>query len=528
MTPERWQKIEHLYHSALEQDDRAAFLRAACLGDEVLRQEVEKLLDCDARAEHFVEAPALVVAAQLHSGEQSQSGEAIKMYDTSSPIEVDSSMRESESLATAPIFIGDYRVIRKIGEGGMGVVYEAEQQHPRRFVALKVIRGGRIIGENQIKLFQREVRALARLKHPGIAAIYESGSTNDEQYYFAMELVHGVPLLEYVKGQKDTSRQTPGGIRKRLKLFLKVCDAISYAHQRGVIHRDLKPANILVTDESERQSLNRSLSGYVEIKVLDFGLARVIDDDGACGSSVSELGLIKGTLPYMSPEQVCGDPESIDVRTDVYGLGVILYELLTERFPYKVEWTALPQVIRVICEEMPKSPSRVWRETGGQEGKKTGRVDRDLETIVLKALEKDPERRYQSAAAMAEDVERYLTNRPIEARPPSAFYQFRKLVARHKTPFALLAIVFVLLLGFTVMMAVQSARLAHEELFSRRLLYAAHMNLAMKAWEALDIGQMQELIESHIPKPGEEDMRGFEWYYLWRLYHQELLTIKGP
>src|SRR5262249_22335457 len=338
-----------------------------------------------------------------------------------------------------PIFIGDYRLIRKLGEGGMGVVYEAEQQRPRRPVALKVIRGGRLVDEYQVRLFQRETQALARLKHPGIAAIYESGGAEDGQHYFAMELVRGVPLLDYVKGIRLTGEQPPSSIRRRLELFLKVCDAISYAHQRGVIHRDLKPANILVADESEGQSLGGSRIIRVEVKVLDFGLARITDADGTDVSGLSQTGHIKGTVPYMSPEQVRGNPGQIDVRTDVYSLGVFLYELLAERLPYNFEHTTVPQAIRIICEETPKPPSHVWSEASDW------KIDRDVETIALKALEKDPERRYQSAAAMAEDVERYLKNQPIRSRPPSTFYRFHKLVARHKAPFALLVAVVVLL-----------------------------------------------------------------------------------
>ncbi|MGH9844634.1 MAG: serine/threonine protein kinase, partial [Blastocatellia bacterium] len=206
-------------------------------------------------------------------------------------------------------------------------------------------------------------------------------------------------------------------------------------------------------------SLSGSGLSRVEVKVLDFGLARITDADGNGASGLSEAGQIKGTLPYMSPEQVRGNPGEIDVRTDVYALGVILYELLTERLPYEIPRAALPQAIRIICEETPKPLSR---ETRDRESGKTERIDRDLETIALKALEKDPERRYQSVAAMAEDVERYLTNQPILARPPSALYQFRKLVARHKAPFAFLAALFVLLLGFATTMAVQSARIARE------------------------------------------------------------------
>src|SRR5262249_32899744 len=216
-------------------------------------------------------------------------------------------------------------------------------------------------------------------------------------------------------------------------------EAIGYAHQRGVIHRDLKPANILVADESEGQSLGSSIVSRVDVKVLDFGLARITDEDGAGASGLSQAGQIRGTVPYMSPEQVRGDTTQIDVRTDVYALGVILYELLTERLPYEFQHTSLRQAIRIICEESPTPPSRAWSEKRDRESGKTEWIDRDVETIVLKALEKDPKRRYQSVAAMTEDVARYLTNQPIHARPSKALYQFRKLVARNKAPFALLA-----------------------------------------------------------------------------------------
>ncbi|MGH9842026.1 MAG: serine/threonine-protein kinase, partial [Blastocatellia bacterium] len=267
MPPERWQQIEQLYHAALECDTtrREAFLNQACAGDEAMRGKVEKLLAAHEQADSFLSKPILEVAARLHAEGQARSNQAMgqamglaaEIFDALSPTRGPSST-ESGSLPLTPIFIGDHRILRKLGEGGMGVVYEAEQRHPRRLVALKVIRGGRLVDEYQVKLFQREVQALARLKHPGIAAIYESGLTDDGQHYFAMELVRGIPLLDYVKGRRRTGAQSSGSIRQRLELFLKICGAISYAHQRGVIHRDLKPANILVADESEGQSLSGS------------------------------------------------------------------------------------------------------------------------------------------------------------------------------------------------------------------------------------------------------------------------------
>src|SRR5262245_2724929 len=468
MTTERWQCVERLYHTALERDtdERAAFLADACAGDEALRCEIESLLRCDARAENFIEAPALEVAARLRAEDQTQSqqarGQAAEMIDTAPGPDVGLAPPGSGLLSATPIFIGDYRLLRKLGEGGMGVVYEAEQQNPRRLVGLKIIRGGRLVDEYQVKLFQREAQALARLKHPGIAAIYEAGRADDGRHYFVMELVRGIPLLDYVKGHRLTGAQAPCNIRRRLELFLKICEAISYAHQRGVIHRDLKPANILVPEESEGQSLDGPGLRRDEVKVLDFGLARIMDEDGAGASGLSQAGQVKGTLPYMSPEQVRGVPDQIDVRADVYALGVILYELLSERLPYDLEHVTLPQAIRIICEVAPKPLNRAWGESRDRESRKTERIDRDVETIALKALEKDPERRYRSAAAMAEDVTRYLTNQPIQARPPSALYQIRKLVARHKVPFASLGTVFALLLGFAITMAALSARIARE------------------------------------------------------------------
>jgi serine/threonine protein kinase len=332
---------------------------------------------------------------------------------------------EASTPATPPLpdRIGTYRVVRRLGEGGMGIVYEAEQQTPKRPVAIKVVRGGYAGDEYRVRLFQREAQTLGRLRHPGIASIYEAGQTGEGQHFFVMELVRGVPLLDFVRERAVDRKQ-------RLELLRGVCDAINYAHQRGVIHRDLKPSNILVTPEGSP-------------KILDFGLARISDPD-APRTTTADVGRIMGTLPYMSPEEARGNMDEIDVRTDVFSLGVILYELLTEQLPYTVRRTALPDAVRTICEEPPRRPGSIDRTLRG-----------DLETIILKALEKEPGRRFQSAAALSEDIRRYLTDQPILARRASALYQIRKFVVRHR--------IFVTLAAASIIL-VAAARLWYDHL----------------------------------------------------------------
>ncbi len=300
--------------------------------------------------------------------------------------------------------IEGYRVVREVGRGGMGVVYEAEQESPRRRVALKVVRGAQFVDAQTLRLFQREIRVLARLEHPGIASLYDAGETGGE-HWFSMEFVDGRPISEHARAlDVDT----------KLERFLQVCDAIEHAHRQGVVHRDLKPSNVLVT-------------GAGRVQVLDFGLAKITDSDV---SFVTEAGHIRGTLAYMSPEQAYGDPTAIGLSSDVYSLGVILYELLCDALPIDTSGVPIHEAARRITQEAPRRPSAIDPSLRG-----------DLETIVLKALEKDPHRRYAGAAALAEDVRRFRRNEVILARPPSAAYEFRKLVARHRLPFALAAVV---------------------------------------------------------------------------------------
>ena len=335
--------------------------------------------------------------------------------------------------------IGGFRILGKLGEGGMGIVFEAEQKSPSRRVALKVVRGGHFVDDNYLRMFRREAETLARLVHPNIAAIYEVGRTDDGQHFFTMELVSGKTLNAHVRDRLGGDHPTREQLRERLRLFVTICRAVNYAHQRGVIHRDLKPSNVVVTETGD-------------VKILDFGLARITDADVAA-TVMTELGSVWGTLPYISPEQARGDSREIDLRTDVYTLGVVLYELLAGGYPYETQKSSMVSALMAICE----TPPRPLKKAEGGEP-----IDTDLQTIVAKALEKDPDQRYESAAALADDVERYLESRPILAHPPSTMYQLRKLVSRHKPSFAAAAGIAVLLVALAVTLVVQGERVRRE------------------------------------------------------------------
>ena len=398
MDAERWQRVSELFHSACDYppEQRKARLLESCPEDEDLRREVESLLN----QEISLNGPLERVAQQ--AGER-----------------------------RFPQAIGRYRIRALVGEGGMGAVYEAEQENPRRTVALKVVRS--VLAAPELRRrFVQESQALGRLQHPGIAQIYEAGSADTDlgpQPYFAMELIRGVPLLEY-------SRQRGLDTRQRVEVMRKVCEAVDHAHQRGIIHRDLKPGNILVDETGQP-------------KILDFGVARVMDSEINTTRQTS-VGDLVGTLAYMSPEQIGADPGQVDARSDVYALGVLLYEQLAGRLPYETG-RQVHEAARVIREEDP-APLR-----------ELARSDRsDLETIVHKALEKDKTRRYASAAALAADLDRFLRDEPILARPPSAIYQGRKFARRHRALVGGAAAVFLVLAGGIVVSTAEAIRANRE------------------------------------------------------------------
>jgi eukaryotic-like serine/threonine-protein kinase len=333
--------------------------------------------------------------------------------------------------------IRSYRIIRHIDSGGMGSVYEAEQEHPKRLVALKVLRRD-LFSESVQRRFELECQILAKLSHRGIAHVIESGTfkKDDREYpFYTMELVpDAATLLEYAEAQKlDTA--------DRLRLMIEVCEAVHHGHLNGIMHRDLKPANILVDPAGQP-------------KIIDFGVARVTNSDIATATTVTTHGQIIGTLSYMSPEQCSGDPDAVDARADVYSLGVVLYQLLSGRIPFELEKKLLHEAVRIIREEEPTKLGTHLAETRG-----------DVETIVGKALEKEKERRYQSVPDFSGDIRRYLLNEPVVARPPSTWYQLSKFARRNRTLVGgVIAVVLVAVIGAGV-----SFRFAILERDQRRL-----------------------------------------------------------
>ena len=400
MSPPDLGRAARVFEAALRAapEERERVVEEACGSDPRLRDDVRSLLAHHAGATGFLAGPAL------------------------------STELDGELLLRT---LGRYRILGRLGAGGMGVVYLAEQDNPRRKVALKVLRPG--AGGSSAR-FAHEAELLGRLQHPGIAQIHEAVAADPArgpQPYFAMEYVEGRPL-------GDHARERALDLGARLELLIAVCEAVQHAHQKGVVHRDLKPANLLVDATGQP-------------KVLDFGVARAIDAELRAETLRTHPGEIIGTLAYMSPEQASGDPERLDTRADVYSLGVVAYELCGGRLPFDFAGTTLTEAVRVIREDEPRRLGTLRRELAG-----------DLETIVAKAMEKEPGRRYASASELAQDLRRFLADEPIAARPPSTLYQLRKFARRHSLLVGGGAAFVALLAGAVAVTARLAARLARE------------------------------------------------------------------
>src|SRR5882724_1545436 len=496
--------------------ERAAYLDRACSGDVDLRQRVEGLLKEHDDLGDFPEKRPSKGTAQ---GGPRAIGE--KPGDR----------------------IGHYKLLQQIGEGGYGVVYMAEQEAPvRRRVALKIIKPG-MDTRSVIAGFEAERQALALMDHPNIARVFEAGATESGRPYFVMELVRGIKITEYCD-------QHSLATENRLRLFIQVCQAIQHAHQKGIIHRDIKPSNILVT---------RNLEGAALPVVIDFGIAKATTDQRLTDKTLfTAFEMLIGTPAYMSPEQAALTSLDVDTRTDIYSLGVLLYELLTGSTPFDIKAllkSGLDEIRRVIREQEPVRPSThlsrltsadlttVAQHRHSEAPKLIRAVHGDLDWIVMKALEKDRTRRYETANGMAADLMRHLNNEPVVARPPSKAYRFQKAIRRNKLVFgAATAVVAALVAGIAIStwQTVQARKAQRETeaarnderrllmeaevaekkaqaqaLAARRIAYSTDMNAVKQALKENNLGRAHMLLNRQRPQSGELDLRDWEWRYLW-------------
>jgi serine/threonine protein kinase len=391
MTSERYARVREVFLAACERDgaEREELLARECAQDERLRGEVERLLAHLGRAGDFLEEPAL-------------------------PLSVPQVQARAAEL---PARIGPFALGQRIGAGGFGEVYEAVQLEPlRRRVALKLLKPG-MDSEAVLARFAVEREALARMDHPAIAKVLDAGASSSGRPWIAMELVEGVPITDFCVRERLP-------LRERLELFVQVCQALQHAHHKGIVHRDVKPSNVLIA----------RLDGRPSPKVIDFGVAKAIGE-AAGGSLLTLTGQVIGTPAYMSPEQAAGDPRDVDTRSDVYSLGVLLYELLAGVPPFdpeRLRTAGIVEVVRILREEEPPLPSRrVAGLAPADRGLLPRELRGDLDWIAMRALEKDRERRYATPSELAADLERHLADEPVSAGPPSAIYRFKKFARRN-------------------------------------------------------------------------------------------------
>jgi eukaryotic-like serine/threonine-protein kinase len=523
-----------VFEAALEQppENRAAYLDGVCGADAARRQRVEALLSKHDRAGSFLENPAVPALATV-----------------------------DEPITERPgTVIGPYKLLEQIGEGGFGVVFMAEQQEPiRRKVALKILKPG-MDSQQVIARFEAERQALAIMDHPNIAKVLDAGQTSSGRPYFVMDLVKGLPITDYC----DQSRLAPP---ERLELFVQVCQAVQHAHQKGIIHRDLKPSNVLVTLHD----------GTPLAKIIDFGIAKALGQPLTDKSLFTGFAQMIGTPLYMSPEQTALSNVDVDTRSDIYSLGVLLYELLTGTTPFdkeRLREASYDDICRIIREEEPPKPSTRMSTVGQaastasekrqSDPRKLSRLFRgELDWIVMKALEKDRNRRYETASAFAADVQRYLRDEPVHACPPSALYRLHKFARRNKAALGTAALVALFLALGVLGLAADDVRVSREkeqvldekkqkeqalweeteaknketeaknglraaldrewqESYVRRIALAHHECLANR------LDRANQLLDECVPREeGQADLRSFEWYYLKRLCRGPLLTVHG-
>jgi WD40 repeat protein/serine/threonine protein kinase len=466
--------------------DRAAYLDEACAGDAELRRSVEMLLKAHAKAGDFL---------------------------SKTPADVGPTI--DHPLAERPgTVIGPYKLLQQIGEGGMGTVFMAEQTHPvHRKVALKVIKPG-MDSRQVIARFEAERQALAMMDHVNIARVIDGGTTENGRPYFVMELVHGVPITTYC----DDNHLTP---RERLELFVPVCQAVQHAHQKGIIHRDIKPSNVMITLSD----------GKPVPKVIDFGVAKATEQKLTERTLFTQYGTMVGTFEYMSPEQAEMSALGVDTRSDIYSLGVLLYELLTGSTPLnhkRLKEAAYGEILRMIKEEEPPKPSTRLSDSGEalasisaqrhmEPAKLTKLVRGELDWIVMKALDKDRNRRYETANALAADVQRYLNDEPVQACPPSTVYRLRKFARRNKAGLLTASGV---VLAVSLAVAVSTVLIWQALERERREANFHRITLAHHALSADNLGRALKLLEE-CP----DDLREWEWHYLMRLCKVEPLII---